>query len=50
MDHSRVLPGGPGSSEGPTVATEVLSPSKISLGRFPTLPSNSQSSGKFPST
>ena len=26
MDHSRLLPGGPSSSEGPTVATKVLSP------------------------
>ena len=25
MDHSRLLPGGPSSSEGPTVATQVLS-------------------------
>ena len=25
MDHSRLLPGGPSSSEGPTVATKVLS-------------------------
>ena len=25
-DHSRLLPGGPSSSEGPTVATKVLSP------------------------
>ena len=25
-DHSRLLPGGPCSSEGPTVATKVLSP------------------------
>ena len=24
MDHSRLLPGGPSSSEGPTVATKVL--------------------------
>ena len=26
MDHSRLLPGGPSSTEGPTVATKVLSP------------------------
>ena len=26
MDHSRLLPVGPSSSEGPTVATKVLSP------------------------
>ena len=26
MDHSRVLPGGPSTSEGPTVAAKVLSP------------------------
>ena len=26
MDHSRLLPGGPCSSEGPTVVTKVLSP------------------------
>ena len=26
MDHTRLLPGGPCSSEGPTVATKVLSP------------------------
>ena len=26
MDHSRLLPGGPCSSEGPTVATGLLSP------------------------
>ena len=25
-DHSRLLPGGPSSSEGPAVATRVLSP------------------------
>ena len=25
MDHSRLLPGGPSSSEGPIVATKVLS-------------------------
>ena len=40
-DHSRLLPGGPSSSEGPTVGTKSYLHAKISLGRFPTLLSNS---------